>query len=51
MFFYSPIESPTRKIDPLLNSYKDYEDSVYGSFYFLAFLFYVNLKMQNLVST
>ncbi|KAM0945303.1 putative transcription factor WD40-like family [Dioscorea sansibarensis] len=26
----SPKESPTRKIDPLLHSYKDYEDSVYG---------------------
>ncbi|XP_034676320.1 WD repeat-containing protein DWA2 isoform X2 [Vitis riparia] len=26
----SPIESPTRRVDPLLNSYSDYEDSVYG---------------------
>ncbi|KAJ0960635.1 hypothetical protein J5N97_001511 [Dioscorea zingiberensis] len=26
----SLVESPTRKVDPLLNSYKDYEDSVYG---------------------
>ncbi|RVW50904.1 WD repeat-containing protein DWA2 [Vitis vinifera] len=26
----SPIESPTRQVDPLLNSYSDYEDSVYG---------------------
>ena len=27
----SPIESPTRQVDPLLNSYSDYEDSVYGN--------------------
>ncbi|XP_010242861.1 PREDICTED: WD repeat-containing protein DWA2 [Nelumbo nucifera] len=26
----SLLESPTRKVDPLLNSYNDYEDSVYG---------------------
>ncbi|RZC48570.1 hypothetical protein C5167_016996 [Papaver somniferum] len=26
----SPVESPTRRADPLLNSYSDYEDSVYG---------------------
>ncbi|KAH7849104.1 hypothetical protein Vadar_013040 [Vaccinium darrowii] len=26
----SLVESPTRQIDPLLNSYSDYEDSVYG---------------------
>lgn len=26
----SLVESPTRRIDPLLNSYSDYEDSVYG---------------------
>lgn len=28
--FDSLVESPTRPIDPLLNSYSDYEDSVYG---------------------
>ncbi|KAK3038851.1 hypothetical protein RJ639_028573 [Escallonia herrerae] len=26
----SLVESPTRRVDPLLNSYSDYEDSVYG---------------------
>ncbi|OVA03007.1 WD40 repeat [Macleaya cordata] len=26
----SPVDSPTRRVDPLLNSYSDYEDSVYG---------------------
>ncbi|KAG5548737.1 hypothetical protein RHGRI_014181 [Rhododendron griersonianum] len=26
----SLVESPTRRIDPLLNSFNDYEDSVYG---------------------
>ncbi|XP_058098507.1 WD repeat-containing protein DWA2-like isoform X2 [Magnolia sinica] len=26
----SLVESPTRRVDPLLNSYNDYEDSVYG---------------------
>ncbi|KAF3446881.1 hypothetical protein FNV43_RR12061 [Rhamnella rubrinervis] len=25
-----PVDSPTKRIDPLLNSYSDYEDSVYG---------------------
>ncbi|CAN6582404.1 unnamed protein product [Malus baccata var. baccata] len=24
------VDSPTRRIDPLLNSYSDYEDSIYG---------------------
>ncbi|KAE8057362.1 hypothetical protein FH972_014063 [Carpinus fangiana] len=26
----SPVDSPTRRVDPLLHSYSDYEDSVYG---------------------
>lgn len=30
-FFDSLTDSPSREIDPLLYSYSDYEDSVYGS--------------------
>lgn len=37
-FFFSPmrltcrpVDSPTKRVDPLLNSYSDYEDSVYGN--------------------
>lgn len=30
--FGSLVESPTRRVDPLLHSYTDYEDSVYGNF-------------------
>ncbi|CAK9158339.1 unnamed protein product, partial [Ilex paraguariensis] len=33
------IKSPTRRVDPLLNSYSDYEDSVYGDCCNLDFLF------------
>lgn len=33
MFFASLVESPTQMIEPLLNSYNDYEDSVYGNWY------------------
>jgi hypothetical protein len=29
--FGSLVDSPTRRVDPLLHSYSDYEDSVYGN--------------------
>ncbi|KAF8410325.1 hypothetical protein HHK36_002852 [Tetracentron sinense] len=36
----SLVESPTRRIDPLLNSYSDYEDSVYEQYLLYAFGFF-----------
>lgn len=46
-FVFSLFESPTKRADPLLSSYSDYEDSVYGIyenfsapfFFYLIFLF------------
>ena len=29
--FGSPVDSPSKRIDPLLHSYSDYEDSIYGN--------------------
>lgn len=31
LIFCRLVDSPTRRVDPLLNSYSDYEDSVYGN--------------------
>ena len=44
------MESPKRRVDPLLNSYSDYEDSVYGDYYNLNSFFFFLFLLKRLIS-